>query len=330
MEKLLPRLNNITKLQTMAVFLVVLGHCHPISLDNPLSPYWQRYVHEILYTFNMPLFFVLAGFLFFYKFNNQEIDYLNFIKKKGLKLIVPYITLGSIGYLIKVLLFNKYAFRPATFSLSAYIDNFIYPVNNAILFYWFLPTLFIIFLLAPLLKKFYSYNKTSSIFLIFLSMVLYCFNPFRNVSLFNLSGVITYIFPFILGFWLCQNNQLIEKTKHKPIIIVVAFFILNILVFKLPPMYIIHLCSSIIGIAICFLSVSWLQEKKLDCLNFLDGKHYEIYLLSWFSQMPMRLLMQMGFLSYNYVFVLMLLAGLFMPIAAFKIIKKGRKLLYIR
>ncbi|MEI7474455.1 MAG: acyltransferase family protein [bacterium] len=313
MQKVYPRLKNITNLQNIAVFMVVLGHCHPLSLDSPLSPHWQRYIHEMIYSFNMPLFFALAGFLFFYKFKNQDIQYKRFISNKFFRLILPYFLLGTVGYLIKTLLFNHFAFRHSAFSISAYLNNFIFPTTNAIVFYWFLPTIFLIFIIAPLLKTIYCKSKISSIALVLGSILLYCFNPFREISFLNIGGVVSYIFSFVLGFVLCEYRDLINKVKFKFLIILLLLFLLNYLVF-LPKMYIINIFTSIIGIIICYLFTNGTLNRKFKILDILDDKYYHIYLLSWFFQMPVRLLFQVGLIGYEATFVLMLLAGLFLPI----------------
>ena len=62
----------------IGIIAVVVGHSHcPV------------YLHDIIYSFHMPLFFILSGFLFKEKYFNQK---RTFLKKKIYSLYIPYVT----------------------------------------------------------------------------------------------------------------------------------------------------------------------------------------------------------------------------------------------
>jgi acyltransferase len=73
------RINWIDWSKSICIFLVVLGHTH---LKES-----QSYIIQYIYTFHMPLFFMLSGLLckkyFFYR---------RLIKKDFIYLIIPYCT----------------------------------------------------------------------------------------------------------------------------------------------------------------------------------------------------------------------------------------------
>lgn len=63
-------------------FLVVLGHCIQ-NIEIPTLG--MGYVYIIIYSFHMPAFFIISGYLF----KNRKEGRLNFIKRKAKKLIIP-------------------------------------------------------------------------------------------------------------------------------------------------------------------------------------------------------------------------------------------------
>lgn len=71
-------LNNIDAIKGLAILLVVVGHC--INSETLL--------HDIIYSFHMPLFFFVAGYLFnFEKWNGL---FYKFVLKKAQRLLLPY------------------------------------------------------------------------------------------------------------------------------------------------------------------------------------------------------------------------------------------------
>lgn len=61
--------------------------------------------------------------------------------EKVKRLLIPYWVISTIAFVPKVLL-SRYAMRPLDFSYENYVHMLIYPSDNVIVFFWFLPTLF--------------------------------------------------------------------------------------------------------------------------------------------------------------------------------------------
>ncbi len=82
------RIDYIDEIRGLAILLVVMGHIiqfNGISTNNP--------VFEFIYSFHMPLFFAISGYI------TQKVTHINninqyilFIKKKCRSLIVPLLT----------------------------------------------------------------------------------------------------------------------------------------------------------------------------------------------------------------------------------------------
>ncbi len=111
----------------------------------------------------MPLFMFISGFLLRYGNERKNLALHNtkmygvdgFIWKKTRRLLIPMVVISSIAYIPKVLL-SSYAARPIDFSLESYLNMFIYPSTNAIQFFWFLPTLFLVFLIVIYCSKIFD------------------------------------------------------------------------------------------------------------------------------------------------------------------------------
>ena len=85
---------DITK--AFAIILVVVGHWSP---DN--APSWWAETVNVIYTFHMPLFLAMSGYLYMHTHKAQS--YLYFVRKKILRLMLPYLIVSLIIILIKSL-----------------------------------------------------------------------------------------------------------------------------------------------------------------------------------------------------------------------------------
>ena len=82
------RLREIDMLYALGTLLVILGHSHP----NDWSTFPGKWI-EFIYTFHMPLFFLIAGYLFAYSDSMSRLGYFKWLKEKALRLLTPYVVL---------------------------------------------------------------------------------------------------------------------------------------------------------------------------------------------------------------------------------------------
>lgn len=80
--------------KAICIILVVVGHYIP---DN--SPEWYKLIHDVIYTFHMPLFMFASGYV--YIATKKDIGYGDFIVKKIKRLMVPYLTTSVIVISLK-------------------------------------------------------------------------------------------------------------------------------------------------------------------------------------------------------------------------------------
>lgn len=107
------------------------------------------YVVYIIYTFHMPLFFILSGYVYgLREVKRTKTEYLNFVKKKALVLMVPYYITGVITVLIKLPFSRTTTYG---YTLNDILLLPIKPVEQL----WFIYVLF----LCYCLKGFCEYKK---------------------------------------------------------------------------------------------------------------------------------------------------------------------------
>lgn len=106
----------IDAIKGFAIFLVVMGHVLAWQFDNFTDIVQQKespqtmFLWRMIYSFHMPLFFFISGYLFS-KSKFAEIDGPKYIWKKATTLIVPFITMGTLFYLVRDKLYNYWFLR---------------------------------------------------------------------------------------------------------------------------------------------------------------------------------------------------------------------------
>jgi fucose 4-O-acetylase-like acetyltransferase len=158
------RLDWLDAAKGLGMLLVMLGHT---DIPTQLKTY--------IYTFHMPLFFFLSGYLFtLKKFPNLKV----FLSKRTKSLILPYLCFSLIAYIWFIIIFHfgfvKYQenlFMPLIGSLVA-IRSTVWTVHTGAL--WFIDCLFCTEVLFYFITKIGRKKIAIGIVLIFIS-VLGCF-----------------------------------------------------------------------------------------------------------------------------------------------------------
>jgi hypothetical protein len=268
----------------------------------------------------MPLFMALSGYLFIYS-GGIKSNFSYFIKGKILRLLLPYVFISSIAFVPKVLL-SKFAMRPVDLSLSAFIHNLISPADNVIIFFWFLPTLFLIFVLSPILVKCIQ-NTSYTIVVSLILLALNYFNPFENIRFLNITGVSYYLVYFWIGCLLAYYKNNTETFFKNEYTFIISFLLLltTTLFFYNVSVYIFIV--ALIGIIMSFSLATIFEKHNVKLFNIIDGYSYQIYLLSWFFQtFFVTVVSKVLHLNYWIPPLFMFLGGLLLPVLVTNLISK--------
>ena len=155
--------------KAIAIYLVVLAHT---AIYKP--------VESFIYTFHMPFFFFMSGYLFSFE---KYPSYLQFVKRRFKQLIVPYVILNIITYLLWFFVLRKVGddaneavgvFSPIIAALTVNAKAMVHDVPL-----WFLAALFVIENLYYLLYKNGKYSVIVTVILFLLAFLNNAFNPVR-------------------------------------------------------------------------------------------------------------------------------------------------------
>ena len=188
-------------LQGWSMLLVVIGHVTLTGIfENPQTPV-SATIERVIYSFHMPLFMFISGFLFYFTKISRDLAYKEVVFDKLKRLGIPYLFFTFFTFAVKFI-FSPFMKRPVELSLRQFTDSFLYPGSNPLSEMWFVATLFIIMLSYPLLKYMITGNFKIAV-LIIGSVVLNLFFP-PDIFLLCLSNVAYMFLFFCLGILFCK------------------------------------------------------------------------------------------------------------------------------
>ncbi len=307
----------------IAVLLVLLGHSFPDAQTGFLYPgaWW---VFDSMYAFHMALFFMLSGFVTGKKVYAGDGVWKTEVIKKCQRLLVPYLVYSLITMVLKVFM-NDYANNP--FRLSDLWKILIGKNPNGGL--WYLWTLFMIFIivfaLSKLMKKWDDTKKT--IFLLGFGVV--CYLVYRFLPTGFLNHIFRYMVFYNLGI-VCFRYY--DKVKNRlklwlaiPAIIMVFVLECPFLPIGKPEYFVTAMLGSYAILAFAVMISRNGSGKLFDFFDFAGNYSYDIYVLSYFVQVPIRVIFwRMLGINYWVIVALMLVCGFVVPVVISKyIIRKN-------
>lgn len=204
------------------IFLVILGHSIQYLEFNLTSNTYYNSLFKFIYMFHMPLFLGISGYFSYSSINNTH-NFILFLKKKIIHLLLPMFTWCIFLYLVKYPNINDLTLK-----------NFIYILNTAPS-YWFVWAILAYSILIYFLSKIKRHN---TILLIISSIVLTLISvPYPHYS------IVQSMYPFFILGYLCKalsiDKLLVFTKKILPLILLsfVACFFLwkrNIFVYETP------------------------------------------------------------------------------------------------
>lgn len=316
------RIREIDIIKGLGIILVVLGHSFPdaeMMSFNGNNIY--KLIYNIIYSFHMPLFIFASGYVSYKLLNIKGFTNKYYqIKKKFLRLIVPYIII-SIPALILKYFFADLAYNSFNFSNS--VVNILLgrsPMGGV----WFLYALFLIFVIVL-----FTNNIKLEIMLLIFTLI----NIFSNniTEIFNLNKISQLGVFFFLGIAANKYNnftKLLIKNRLTTILSLFSF---------IPMVY----CSRYLGISIgkLFCSVmgiylTLVTSTKIIKYNLVAnvieefGRYsFDIYIISWFVQIPIRvILFTILKIDYTNIMILMFILGLAIPYYVSKVVLRKYKI----
>ena len=175
-------------------------------------------LHEWIYTFHMPLFFFLSG----YVFSNKE-EFNIFIKKKAKALLVPYFSLG-IPMVVFTVLLKIYYNTFTVDSTKELIKDFIYQKRQWTL--WYIACLFFLNIFFYIITKFIKNNILRGAIVALLACVGLVYYKTGGLPLpWNIDVCFTALPFFFVGYAFKQSKNRIEEKHSKKYLTVLLFLL---------------------------------------------------------------------------------------------------------
>lgn len=223
------RINWLLILQGWAMLWVVIGHA-PLG-DPGAGPAWETALYRIAYSFHMPLFMLVSGWLFYrtrlagagsgsissggFSSGSSEGSgsgssegsgsgwrYGAVLRDKALRILLPGLVFSLVALALKVA-FPGEMERQVSLSAGAILHTYLYPYDNALRELWFLVTLFWMFALTPLWRV--VLRRPWSQWLVLALLVGLWFFPLRT-GLLCLDKVCTHALWFYLGMVVSKED----------------------------------------------------------------------------------------------------------------------------
>ncbi|MHA9740503.1 acyltransferase family protein [Robinsoniella peoriensis] len=311
----------INEIKGAAIILVVIGHA--ISGTYYLDAYSHGEFWDVAYylveSFQMPLFFMISGFLFAYTTEKKQIVFNTFIVNKVFVLGLPYI-FGTVIYTVIGMLIHD-----EKYTVDLLVDIWHMPVSH----FWFLYIQLIIYCMIRLYKYRYKYSELL-ICVLYIFWIVYCncSNLYSLENFFPLDRLLYYSCYFIAGELLHHykkkiNYEMWSFSKRKIFILLMGYTISFFLLYK----YNLHqsaIGKTMIAIIGCYcftILISRIDKLHKNCsrvsaiLSYLGTNTLPIYMFhSIFISFSRKIVAQMGIGNIGLVVLLTSLFGIIGPV----------------
>jgi fucose 4-O-acetylase-like acetyltransferase len=241
----------------LAILFVYLGHSllyHPIHMEAMYN--WCNVLGRVIESFNMPMFFIISGYLFS-KTHKTTAD---LYKGKTLRILVPYLTTMVIIIGMKSVLPVEMSYNQAANGgiISLIINWLCYGGDR-----WFVYTLFFIFMMLIPLRGWLKYKWLDMVLIAVLIGVYYLgFLP----KIFALKKVFYFMVFFIAGYALSDYYHKIKAWLLKWWWIVFSIFVLGNVVFVMTFYQFIFVYRFLLPFTgtVAVMTMAFLLEKSVE------------------------------------------------------------------
>lgn len=267
------RINNI---RAVAILVVVFGHSIILY-----SSTWNLYetlqtsiildnIKEIINIFQMPLFFSLSGYLF--SFSRMEQPFGIFLKKKIRRLIIPFIVIGAFWMIPIKMILGYVGYQNYNF-IQAVVRMLLNQENGHL---WYLPTLFLLFIIFWIYKKLVRNSIKNDGFLVILLLIIgvFCWRlPSWNVPYLNY--IYQYAWSFAFGMMIPKLPQM-KNVKYGTFLKIFIFLGVSVAVFI--DVIFLDRNDSFISLMVVYLFYLIIPNKESVILNAISRNSFGMYL----------------------------------------------------
>jgi fucose 4-O-acetylase-like acetyltransferase len=155
MKSKIKYLEDINILTGLAIVFVVIGHLVTGPEINTNSIHWYKFLKEYIYSFHMPLFIFVSGFLLHYTMPSilTISDYTDYATKKIVRLMPSFLFFAIVVFAIKILLERNLKVDNPVNSYSDFFKIFYMPTFSFAGYLWYIYVLLLYYLTLPILMQ---------------------------------------------------------------------------------------------------------------------------------------------------------------------------------
>ncbi|MBQ7639365.1 MAG: acyltransferase [Bacteroidales bacterium] len=308
------RINWLLILQGWAMLWVVIGHS---PLGEPCTgPLWETVLYRFAYSFHMPLFMLVSGWLFYRtRLAVSRWSYGAVLRDKALRILLPGLVFSLVAYALKIAFPGEMS-RQVSLTAADVLHSYLFPYDNPLRELWFLVTLFWMFALLPLWRV--TLRCKWGMWLSVALLVALWFFPLRT-GLLCLDRVCTHAIWFYLGMVISREEYVERAFSVRPwltVLIGVAIYAIGI--------YTLPIVTTAGGILLSF-GLALLADRFLPRLFFSFRDYtYQIFLMGIFAQMLVKILYRhaLGSWPYLIVWLLCVAVGLYIPVLIARLVER--------
>lgn len=324
--------HSVQTLRGFAIILVVMGHVIGYKGDEGMKvaddSFWRHLYYSLEY-FRMPLFTVISGWVYTIRPLTKE-TIIKFINGKARRLLVPLLAVGLLYFITRLI-------TPGTNRATSIEDIWKIYVYQYDL-YWYLPSLFWVFIVVSFLEFNQLMHKFSGwLITLIISIITLGLRNTYLVEIPNYLGIIGmfYLLPFfIVGIGIGRFHEIFSNKIF--IAAMTLLFFGGIVIQQLQWYEVIdlgfHGKSSPLGLLVGMTGTIVLFRVHLviKWLIYVGGFSYGIYLFHVFVTAGTRILLtKLGITNDILIFITSLSAGIIVPILIEMILLKNKYLKFL-
>lgn len=310
------KINWILILQAWTMLYVIIGHS-PMSLPiTDSSPFYAEVLFKIAYSFHMPLFILISGYLFYMTRVAKPMGYRKMIHDKLQRLGIPFVVFTIFALALKTI-FSSNVARPTQFSTEEFIKAFIYPFDGPMQEFWFITVIMWCFISRPIFCFFLENFQRCISFLILL-LIIREVVPVLNNDMLCISRTFNMMVFFFGGMVLSKYN-LATKIKGISIGVVSLTIFVTLYILGIDEL---NTLKATAGIVFSIVLAHALDKYANQIFITFRDYTYQIYLMGLFVQIFIKILYKHGLFSYDTGFIICIVLGIYIPVLISKCVEK--------
>lgn len=318
------RIEWLAILQGFSMLLVLLGHV--VLTNNYEDPEFPivAAMERIVYTFHMPLFIFISGWLFYRTCIGRGLSYSSMASKKLTRLGIPFLFFTVFTLIVKLLFASKVK---RAVDMDELINTFVFFSSNPLEEMWFVFVLISLMMLYPIYR--WLLKNYAVLWGLGAALVVFFVLP-TDIREYRLS-LFARMLPFFIAGIACCRYAIVEKYASKwyvGVVSLVLFILSNSMQMFTPFVHskILTIFNASTGIVLSVYLCALLSRFTPGLFGSFREYTFQIFLLGIFFQMAIRYLYgaygQVVSFAYPLLFIVSMLTAVYVPVGIARLVKR--------